>query len=604
MSRHRNHSELATQAVQIIRAAILSWNCVSPVPHCPNHSADEMGYSKARLDHALKVFRRTRTTSRATRRRERTIRSSRAPAYQSWNFSGAPDDSDEDEYDPVEDRKRLKAPRRKKKDETGKRKLTRNYITFRLTDSKNRSKLEELAHGRNSEGPRKPSSGERTSGGQRDRKETRDDSELGYKLMDIDDDVDEVRGTLYGGLAQTALRSGRVLQKIENQSEDTIRFDDPGLPDEVNTQHGQEAAPRSAPLINRSTIPIGNSFAEPITIDSSDEERSEHGSRRPSTAPQSTQRLLLASSESAIERFTTSYAHPINFKFFPNKNGTSNCHFCTDWTMGVLGHLPTFIEAVRDPDNPTVYQELRDGHRGDGKDPTQMCVKCSLERLLIMRCHSPHDQSNSLANPFNRIHTGNIDAPKYLRHLFCRMNGENHLIAPTYEFQTCSLCPTPASYKCAKYQERDHARRPCQIPKDLSGRARGNAAFSDLPSSSSLPQSRQQLTGPVVISLLDSSSDEDESPLQSSTQAPTTQLARAPQAQALRPPLRGCGLHLCTTCHIFITQQCNGLLPEEGVMRYLERGGGMRKRADVQWLFKGSLLEGSYEQGAGRARRG
>lgn len=440
---------------------------------------------------------------------------------------------------------------------------------------------------------------------------------------------------MYEAYAPTALRSGRVLNKnVESKSNDngTIQSNRPTSSSDAKGRDGQQNSPpgRTPLLANGSTTSIGTSFAEPIELDSSSNERSEARSK-PSVYTSNSHNQALAREvdikrDSKIERFETSYAHPINFKLLSDKDGSSECHFCKDWTMAVIGH-GTRRATARRLRSPPEYHETANGHRDEGKEAARMCVRCSLNRLLMMRCHSPHYQPNNpppstLSHPFTKVHAKDLTEQqpwKYLQHLFCRMNGETHLISPAFELPACSLCPQPAVWKCCKFQERDQAMRPCQIPEaDSSMLARANSAVVDLSSSSSSPindrppQTRLQAAEPVVISLLDSSDDE-EVPVSRSTPAPPRQPTRPliklegvlsttttsrPQVPnpALRPPLRGCGLHLCTPCHIFVTQSCKGLLPESRILAYI-KANPLGKRADVQWLFKGSLLEESFEHG-------
>lgn len=196
-----------------------------------------MVYTKARLEHALKVFRQSAPNQgrkglkeHLDRQLRRSTRSSRARVLQSWSFSGAPDGSDEDEYDPAEDRRRMRAPRRRKKqssdtgdeekiikkekgDELPYQLSNANHLVLKLTTSKSRERLEELSRGRKT----RPEYFGRSSGALR-RSRSHDDI---YGDMDTDEDIEDRDAMMYEAYAPTALRSGRVLNKnVESKSND------------------------------------------------------------------------------------------------------------------------------------------------------------------------------------------------------------------------------------------------------------------------------------------------------------------------------------------------------------------------------------------------
>lgn len=370
--------------------------------------------------------------------------------------------------------------------------------------------------------------------------------------------------------------------------------------------------------------------------------------------------------------FLTAFAHPINFHFVPDEHRA--CDFCTDWTMGILG-LGTRCVTVRwDLEKPSQLVEIDGGHCAEGHSPTNMCISCSLDRLLIMRCHRPSpvgsrpntDNPSSFTRIYNHEHA-HEQLGSYLDHLFAKANGRADLVgAKSGPLPSCSLCPYPAVWKCCKWQERDKTKRPCLVPKNAAP-TRPRVVISLLDSDDDdddddndndktkrpclIPKNAAPTRPQAVISLLDSDDDNDNNkakhveskskakspfiappraqtvktlptpsetpapspipsqpshggalpctnvpttvPVLTPTPAPTPTPTRTCTSPATRPPLRGCGLHLCAACHTLVARECNGLLDKRKILSKLSgpSGGGGMRRADLEWLFEGSLLE-------------
>lgn len=689
-----------------------------------------MVYTKARLEHALKVLRQpashrkrrglsdTHLSQYMIRRPRDTTKSRRHRNSQNWYFPVVENDTEEDEYDPAEDRKKQIAARKKRKEANLKRKAGNEneeqksskrrrkgeellhrgdksgFSTLILTTQKGKAKLQELSQGlRTSRGY----SGQQSPGNTREydeRKEHKgvprdgvqsgpDDLRLGDMLMDIDDVTDmDVNLSKAGGLAEwlsrTSLRSGRVLKKpVQNTFNDNNNNHSSGLPSIEEADNEQVETKQQDPphpgisSIGRPTTPIdgsigdsiGKSFDRPIDIDTSDNERFESpkqagkiwdkivpiGSRikQPIRATSRFNRSLTPRHgrpsrfrhEPEIGELSTPYVHPINFLSMPRRPNESYCDFCTDWTMGIVGHKKRTAIAIPDPRSPTGFI-IRDKHQGDPRPPTKMCVKCSLDRHFIMTCHRPRHQRARVSpldearTTFMRINNGLFTREQtvsYLDYLFPEdrktpwLRGEKQGPIPS-----CSLCPQPASWRCCKWQKLDQARRPCRIPESPSeARAAASAVVSlsssrptlspALGRSSSIADrtsniastSRSQHRKLEVISLLDSSDEEDESTSSPTTSSKATTASSSTPTHPspapartttqssipLRPPIQGCGLHLCEPCHRFlnVTSDCNGLLYQEKVMKYLE-GRKIGGRADLEWLFEGSLLQRALDR--------
>jgi len=126
---------------------------------------------------------------------------------------------------------------------------------------------------------------------------------------------------------------------------------------------------------------------------SSAPEPQQPSSHEPSTASTETNSLThqqqekLEKSRSGIVRIiTTSFAHPINFTYEqpPDDNGKP-CHFCNDFTYGMLGLGEVKVEVI-DYRDGSGYVKIEGGHVGTGHEPTRMCVTCALERVHIVQC--------------------------------------------------------------------------------------------------------------------------------------------------------------------------------------------------------------------------
>lgn len=728
-----------------------------PFPNCPNHPADEMVYTKARLEHALKVFRQTaphrgrRGLSDAhlgwymeRRLRDTTTKAPRQKGFQNWNFSVVENDAEEDEYDPDEENRMLAASRKKnkkKKEANMKRKAAdedeqqgpskrrkgeelphrieeAGFVTLTLTTQKAKAKLQELLQGlrivrgnsaqMTPEKTRKYNERKEASDEARRRARLGVDLQSGGVLMDMDDVADMIVDPsnvhdIQEWYGRTSLRSGRVLKKeVKNKVNDDNDGNDVEngvpLPDRaeetIEVQQHEQSAP-VPPSISQSTSIIGESSTQPIEIDTSDDEQPEEAkqieysstSTRPkigrpihalsrinrSLTPRERNTPSQFRHEPEIKHFKSSFVHPINFKSMPLRPSESYCDFCSDWTMGVLGHKKRNAIAFRNPRDPNGFT-FRDNHRGDPRPPTKMCVKCSLGRHFIMTCHSPkHASAVNESDPkFMRINSGKFNSEQinsYFDFLFPEERKKPWLRGQRAgPLPVCSLCPQPASWRCCKWQKFDIARRPCRVPDVASqGRTAASAVVSLSSSgghrtSNGVSALRGQQTEPEVISLLDSSDEEEStsspaapdksvrtppSPLSSSQTTNTASTSMSLQTQTrpskfevrphpdplpastppdpsspppqspppsstttkpstpLRPPIQGCGLQLCKSCHRFLntTSTCNGLLHQGIVMKYLQESR-LNARADMEWLFEGSLLQIRVEERGGRGGRG
>lgn len=85
----------------------------------------------------------------------------------------------------------------------------------------------------------------------------------------------------------------------------------------------------------------------------------------------------------ATKWIDTNWAHPMDFKFSAARDPGKICHFCSDYRLSILGYGLKRVEVIVGGDR---YIERGGGHREEGKEPTNMCLRCALKRFAIYRC--------------------------------------------------------------------------------------------------------------------------------------------------------------------------------------------------------------------------
>ncbi|KAF2272795.1 uncharacterized protein EI97DRAFT_347120, partial [Westerdykella ornata] len=137
-----------------------------------------------------------------------------------------------------------------------------------------------------------------------------------------------------------------------------------------------------------------------------------------------------------VVEMRTSYAHPILF----NVHDTTECNFCKLGLYGLIGDCEIKCHALQ-WFNGLGYTELHGGHR-ETKDPTVMCSSCTANRLQIMFCPNNHD-----IRPFG----GSAPDFETLAIGLCRAKNDSEGTEESLQLW-CSLCTTPASFKCVTAQ--------------------------------------------------------------------------------------------------------------------------------------------------------
>ncbi|OCT44169.1 hypothetical protein CLCR_00624 [Cladophialophora carrionii] len=206
---------------------------------------------------------------------------------------------------------------------------------------------------------------------------------------------------------------------------------------------------------------------------------------------------------------TTPWAHPINFQCAVNAQ--PSCHFCYDFRYGIYGYGPIEAEVAQRADGQ--LQECGKGHRLQGKEVTRMCVECSLKRLHVSRCRE------------HSVHRFGDPEPARFKAYIGQLLDKRYPNGPAIElgvYYTCSMCTQPAFWRCVADQSRNRY----------------------------------------------------------------GQKLRAEEGNG-----RGCGLFLCKSCTANL-QADNGVLKKTTVQK---SSGHDCRRADMEFLFPGSLLHQAYK---------
>ena len=141
-------------------------------------------------------------------------------------------------------------------------------------------------------------------------------------------------------------------------------------------------------------------------------------------------------SASSTKLIKTRLPHPIRFNYMDPEDGSVPCSWCNDLTYGLLGLGRVNVE-VADYHDGQGYLEIRGGHVGRGAEPSRMCQECTLTRLEIVAC-GEHQMTM-----LEGVDTDTLD-PDYVDGFL--LLG----VASQATFEWCSVCPTIASYGCAK----------------------------------------------------------------------------------------------------------------------------------------------------------
>lgn len=141
---------------------------------------------------------------------------------------------------------------------------------------------------------------------------------------------------------------------------------------------------------------------------------------------------------------TTSFAHPINFKFSAAQEPTQACDFCRDYRYGILGcGTPKNVEVIVEGDK--VVEEMGGGFRAEGRELTNMCIMCALDRFQIYRC-ATHE-----IVPIAGLRPDDFDYQEAFDKFLTPATPASH--------HWCSFCVSPAFFACGAPQKYDKVGR-------------------------------------------------------------------------------------------------------------------------------------------------
>ena len=161
-------------------------------------------------------------------------------------------------------------------------------------------------------------------------------------------------------------------------------------------------------------------------------------SPKPASIIQSTilPKKLGKTAQSSVKTIITKLTHPISFNYRAKVSEFPACHWCDDLVYGLLGLGEVRVEVI-DKGDKKGYREVFGGHASQGHSPSRMCYSCTLERATIAACdvHEIEPIENMDPNDF-----------AYDIVMDFMMPG----MAASAPFQWCSVCPSPAFFKCCK----------------------------------------------------------------------------------------------------------------------------------------------------------
>lgn len=343
-------------------------------------------------------------------------------------------------------------------------------------------------------------------------------------------------------------------------------------------------------------------------------------------APQTTPTILTIS---------TAFAHPLIFLSSTTHPAVASlqCHFCKDSRMAIIGLGCIRVEVFTDPDNPLAYQEMGQGFRSRNYESTTICFSCVEERIRMKNCHMTRtdpeqihdageneDEDCGLEKMRVETRIDGVNANLLYRQWLFPTSAEKRdakireMEAP---LQTCSLCPMPAQWTCCRDQSGRHAaavKRGDLMSKQTETSRMIEAGAVPTASTSSRKistrASRPSVGSEVIV--VDSDSDGEPFAVVSKEVLQQRRRQNTSQAPAERPnPVsstnrvnRGCGLMLCGNCKHLVVNRCHGVLDKKVIMAQFnnasQRGQIMTGRADVEFLFRGSVVERFYEQQMGQ----
>jgi hypothetical protein len=142
-----------------------------------------------------------------------------------------------------------------------------------------------------------------------------------------------------------------------------------------------------------------------------------------------------------VKTIRTHFCHPMRFCHHDRTPDRSEpCHFCRSHpTYPLLGYALRTVQVIAWPGGDR-YDEVKDGHRGEGKSPTRMCVECSVARMSIVLC------GEKLYNmqPLPADRKSQLTLEEAMDNLMTKESGAKA------DKTWCSICCNLATHECVK----------------------------------------------------------------------------------------------------------------------------------------------------------
>jgi hypothetical protein len=160
------------------------------------------------------------------------------------------------------------------------------------------------------------------------------------------------------------------------------------------------------------------------------------------------------------ELISTRWVHPMKFLTTEKK-----CGFCKDHLFGVFGHDERMVTVERIDKGNQVFKEISGGHAAEGKPPTTMCARCSIDRYF-MACCGQHRLKRLPGLESDKLGLDKSNMDKYTAQILSGDAGSKKREAGQ---KICSICPCPASFRCFTLQKKTPTGLSLSAGQELEG---------------------------------------------------------------------------------------------------------------------------------------
>ncbi|RDW75755.1 hypothetical protein BP5796_06576 [Coleophoma crateriformis] len=180
----------------------------------------------------------------------------------------------------------------------------------------------------------------------------------------------------------------------------------------------------------------------------------------------------------------TSFCYPLTFNALPKADSklAPPCDFCDNALFGMCGYGEVEVELadhevssrdrVGEMITKTITEEISGGHYENGKDPTNMCIACTMARVRIISCLShqmvpirgldpktfDYDaleddlQSQAECSSLLDNHSGNPTFSEVIAEAKAKQAAKRVHI----DTHWCFICPSPAFFICSTSEDGTH----------------------------------------------------------------------------------------------------------------------------------------------------